>query len=132
MRKERKERKERKSRATKASKAGRKPVSDPRKTSHLMLFRSEREACDAYAEQLGLGFSPWARFVLLGAVAQGQADGKLAPGSVGKTFAVMAKAILLELRDLPAYKRQEVVVQLVAAFEGDNDEAVKQLALNFV
>jgi hypothetical protein len=129
----RKERKPRKSRAKSSSmsKAGRKPVSDPRRTSHLMLFRSEREACDAFASKLGLGFSTWARAVLLAAVATGLGDGKLAPGSVGHAFAVMTKAILLELRDLAEPKRKDVLATLMLAFAGDSEEALKEISLGF-
>ena len=120
-------RKERKSRAKTTSNAGRKPVSDPRKTSHLMLYRSEREACDAYAKRLGLGFSPWARSVLLAAVAQGMVEGKLAPGSIGSTFGVLSKAIMLELKDLPLPQRQAILPRLAEAFEKGDEEILRWL-----
>ncbi len=64
-------RKERKSRAQKApSNVGRRKSADPRMTCHLMLSRTEREACETVAKKSGLGFSPWARYVLLRVVAE--------------------------------------------------------------
>jgi hypothetical protein len=111
-------RKERKSRAKKssASKAGRRRVIDPRRTNHLMLYRSEREACDARADRLGLGFSTWARSLLLASLAEELAAGKVPSGSAGHTMLVLGRAIMRELRDLPEGRRQVVVDQWVAAF----------------
>lgn len=121
--------KERKSRAKKSSSgrgvatgAGRPKVDDPRRTWHLMLSLAEREACDQLSAKQGLGFSPWARFVLLASVAEAVAHGNLLPCSVGRTFLMMARAICRELRDLPKEKRLVVVEQLTRAFTaGDED-----------
>jgi len=117
-------RKERKSRAKKSSvsNAGRPKVSDPRETSHLMLFASERKACDARAKRLGLGFSPWARSLLLASVAEELVAGKVPSGSVAGTLSVLMKAIVCELRDLPPRIREQVTESMILAFR-DLDES---------
>lgn len=116
-------RKERKSRAKKSStsRAGRPKLTDPRRTNHLMLYTSEREACDARAKRLGLGFSTWARLTLLAAVAEEMAAGKVPADSLEGVFLMLTRALSRELRDLPEAKRRLAIERLTRAFMATHD-----------
>jgi hypothetical protein len=124
-------RKKRKSRAKGATppNIGRPQVSDPRQTSHLMLTRAEREACDALAQKMGLGFSPWARYLLLAAVAEGAIARKLPYGMMGHMVLLMARAVMRELHRLPPTERDKAIACLVTALTNFDELEVEKLAL---
>jgi hypothetical protein len=108
---------------------GRPRAADPRKTTHITLSTAEREACDAMAARVGLGFSPWTRFVLLSAAAEEVAAGQLPASSVGEVFKIMSRAIVQVLRDLPGAQAEATRKQLATALSLCSEEPLKDIHL---